>query len=108
MASESRYWVFCKRNTIRKVTIVVPVLMTSCHESLKPKIGPVEAQAITTAMARAKVTGLPVARAVHLAKRLKNEGDLPGLIVSSRALTLEIHSDSFDSRSLRKPFMVNH
>jgi hypothetical protein len=25
------------RNTIRNVTMVVPVLMTSCHESLKRK-----------------------------------------------------------------------
>ena len=33
-----RRWI---RNTIRNVTIVVPVLMTSCHVSEKPKIGPV-------------------------------------------------------------------
>ena len=29
------------RNTIRNVTIVVPVLMTSCHVSEKPNSGPV-------------------------------------------------------------------
>ena len=29
------------RNTIRNVTIVVPVLMTSCHVSENPNSGPV-------------------------------------------------------------------
>ena len=40
----SRFCVFWIRNTIRNVTIVVPVLMTSCHVSLKPNSGPVTAQ----------------------------------------------------------------
>src|SRR4051812_44700007 len=40
MAAPSRFWMFWIRNTIRNVTIVVPVLMTSCHVSEKPKNGP--------------------------------------------------------------------
>ena len=32
-AALSRFWVFWIRNTIRKVTIVVPVLMISCQVS---------------------------------------------------------------------------
>ena len=39
----SRFCVFWIRNTIRNVMIVVPVLMTSCQVSLKPKSGPVSA-----------------------------------------------------------------
>jgi len=35
----SRFWVAWIRKTIRNVRIVVPVLMTSCHVSLKPKRG---------------------------------------------------------------------
>ena len=36
----SRFCVFWIRKTIRNVTIVVPVLITSCHVSEKSKIGP--------------------------------------------------------------------
>ena len=71
---------------MRKVTMVVPVLIMSCHESLKPKIGPVAAQMRTIPNAIAKAMGLPVARAVHFAKRLKNEDALPGLILPSLPL----------------------
>ena len=39
MAAPSRFCVFWIRNTIRNVTMVVPVLMTSCHVSEKPKNG---------------------------------------------------------------------
>jgi hypothetical protein len=41
------------RNTIRKVTMVVPVLMTSCQVSLKPKIGLVTIHTTITSAARA-------------------------------------------------------
>src|ERR1044071_514758 len=68
------------RNTIRKVTMVVPVLITSCHVSLKPKSGPVSAQTTMVADAIKKAAGRPVARAVHLAKRVKRERDFVGLI----------------------------
>lgn len=36
----SRFWVFWMRNTIKKVTIVVPVLITNCQVSEKLNIGP--------------------------------------------------------------------
>jgi len=39
--------------------IVVPVFMTSCQVSLNAKTGPVTTQAAITAMANAKVLGLP-------------------------------------------------
>ena len=39
--------------------MVVPVLMTSCQVSLKPKIGPVTAQTTTIKTAARKTTGLP-------------------------------------------------
>ena len=39
MAALSRFCEFWMRNTIRNVTMVVPVLMTSCHVSEKPKSG---------------------------------------------------------------------
>src|SRR5690242_20055944 len=68
------------RNTIRKVIIVVPVLMTSCQVSLKPKRGPVQAQPRMRATAPTNVAGRPVARAVHFAKRVNHEVDFVGRI----------------------------
>ena len=44
IASPSRFCVRCTRNTIRKVTMVVPVLMTSCQVSDQRNSGPVTAQ----------------------------------------------------------------
>src|SRR4029450_1364705 len=80
IASASRFWVFWIRKTIRKVTIVVPVLMTSCQVSLNPKSGPVRAHARITATARPNASGLPVARAVPLAKRVNQEVGFSGLL----------------------------
>jgi hypothetical protein len=59
MASESRFCVFWIKNTIKKVTIVVPVLMTSCQVSLKRKSGPEMPQTRITATATAKAAGRP-------------------------------------------------
>ena len=59
-ASPSRFCVAWIRKTIRKVTIVVPVLMTNCHVSLKPKSGPVNAHTTTTSPASMNVWGRPV------------------------------------------------
>jgi hypothetical protein len=56
------------RNTIRKVMIVVPVLITSCQVSLNRKSGPVTSQARITLTARMKAAGLPVTRDVAFAK----------------------------------------
>jgi hypothetical protein len=47
-------------NTIRKVIIVVPVLITSCQVSEKLKIGPDMPHIIINASAAIKVVGLPV------------------------------------------------
>src|SRR5215510_7859338 len=79
------------RKTIKNVTIVVPVLMTNCHVSLKPKTGPVPAQTTITVTATRKATGRPVARAVHLAKRVNQNLDLVGRIVVLPCLKNESH-----------------
>ena len=59
IASVSRFWVCWIRNTIRNVTIVVEVLITSCQVSLKPNSGPVSAQTITNVVAVRKASGWP-------------------------------------------------
>jgi hypothetical protein len=69
MASVSLFWVFWIRNTIRKVMIVVPVLITSCQVSLKPKIGPVTIHTMITESARKNVLGLPLNRDAFFARR---------------------------------------
>ena len=51
------------RNTIRNVTIVVPVLMTSCQVSENANIGPLAAHAITIRQQIRNVIGAPAARA---------------------------------------------
>ena len=51
--------------------IVVPVLMTSCHVSLKPNSGPVTAQITITATAVINVKGLPVTDEVAFANLVK-------------------------------------
>lgn len=60
--------------------MVVLVLTTSCHVSLKPKSGPEAAHATISTEAPMKVAGRPAARAVHLANRVKCERVLVGLI----------------------------
>jgi len=65
---------------MRKVTIVVPVLMTSCQVSEKPKSGPVKAHKIMAETAVAKAAGWPAARAVHLANRVNHDLDFVALI----------------------------
>jgi hypothetical protein len=50
------------RKTMRKVTMVVPVLMTSYQVSLKAKSGPVTSQTAMTRTAREKVTERPANR----------------------------------------------
>jgi hypothetical protein len=70
-AALSRFCEFWITKTIKKVKIVVPVLITSCHVSLKPKMGPVRSQARTTPAASANAIGWPAARAVQFAKREK-------------------------------------
>jgi hypothetical protein len=52
-----------------QVMIVVPVLITSCQVSLKPKIGPVTIQTRITPAASAKVFGRPQTRDTDFARR---------------------------------------
>jgi hypothetical protein len=59
MAMASRFWVFWIKKTIRKVTIVVPVLMISCQVSEKSKIGPVTTQMIIIVTAMINAQGVP-------------------------------------------------
>jgi hypothetical protein len=59
MARASRFWVFYIRKTIKNVTMVVAVLITSCQVSEKPKIGPVTAHANKTAKDSTKAQGDP-------------------------------------------------
>jgi hypothetical protein len=61
------------RKTMRKVTIVVPVLMTSCHVSLNWKMGPVIAHVATTSTASTNVPGRPTRRDVAFESRVKRE-----------------------------------
>ena len=69
----SRFCVFWIRNTIKKVTIVVPVLMTNCHVSENWKTGPVIAQATIDPNAMAKVDARPHCWDVHCATAPKAE-----------------------------------
>src|SRR5437867_1535608 len=70
------------RNTIRNVTIVVPVLITSCHVSLKPKCEPKSAHTTIITAARMKVAGRPEMWAVHFVSRVNHVRDLVGLMVA--------------------------
>jgi hypothetical protein len=56
MAAESRLRVFWMRKTMRKVRTVVVVLMISCHELEKWKMGPETAQPSVNRAAIANVT----------------------------------------------------
>src|SRR5690242_13781191 len=83
IASVSRFCVHWMRKTMRNVTIVVAVLITSCQVSLNPKIGPETPQTTMIATAAMNVTGLPVLMAVHLAKRENSDLGFVGFICSS-------------------------
>src|SRR4029453_274474 len=58
--------------------MVVPVLITSCHVSEKPKSGPLIAHTKTTPAARIKVDARPAASDVLLARSPKNFDTLEG------------------------------
>src|SRR5690349_16475079 len=74
MASESLFWDFCIRNTMRNVTIVVPVLMKSCHASEYLKRGPVTAHNTTMESAVIKAQLLPAASVTTLENLSHTEG----------------------------------
>ena len=68
-ASVSRFWVFWMRKTMRKVTMVVEVLITSCQVSLKSKSGPLIAHNRINPRATTKVGGRPAQLDRRWAKR---------------------------------------
>ena len=72
MAAPSRFCVFWIRNTIRKVTMVVLVLMISCHVSEKPKNGPLAAHRTMTRQQMMNVAGRPAAWATLFAILVNN------------------------------------
>jgi hypothetical protein len=80
--------VFWIRKTIRKVTIVVPVLMTSCHVSENRKIGPVTAQTTMTVMARRNAHFDPSQNDALAAKRPKRSADGGSTLVSATFLLM--------------------
>lgn len=55
----SRFCVFWIINTIKNVTTVVAVLMTNCHASENPRIGPLTAHTAKVTNAIENVQGLP-------------------------------------------------
>jgi hypothetical protein len=60
------------RNTTRKVTTDVPVLITNCHVSENPNNGPVSPQIIIIIIAIIKANGLPVPLVTAWENLLKN------------------------------------
>ena len=62
-------YVHVMRNTIRKVTMVVPVLMTSCQVSEKWNNGPVKPQTTMIPTAKMKACVLPAASVAKREKR---------------------------------------
>jgi hypothetical protein len=75
--------VFWTRNTIRKVTIVVPVLMTSFQVSEKPNTGPESDQSNTVEHATAKDVGVPSRHDTRRATSLNAQG-LCGVVFIGR------------------------
>jgi hypothetical protein len=63
------------RKTIKNVMMVVPVLITSCHVSLKPKIGPVTAQMTINNNAKRNAPCRPLARDKLLVRSVYQFGD---------------------------------
>jgi hypothetical protein len=63
--------VCCTRNTIRKVTMVVPVLGTSCQPLEKSKKGPTSAQRTTAPTAATNPRELPRISEARLAMERK-------------------------------------
>src|SRR5687767_13659962 len=78
------------RKTIRKVTRLVLVLMTSCQVSLNAKSGPVIAQMRITETAVMKVKGRPVACAVDFVNRVNQLRDRVGRNCASVCATVSL------------------
>ena len=65
--------------------MVVPVLITSCHVSLKPKIGPVTNHTTTIASAATIAQGVPTARVIA-SDQARNRSDRLGSSLAFRGL----------------------
>jgi hypothetical protein len=74
----SRLVVAWMTNTIRNVTIVVAVLITSCHVSEKPNSGPVISHVTMTTAARSSANGEPAAFVTRAASRRNESRMAPG------------------------------
>ena len=83
IAAESRFCEFWFRNTIRNVTMVVPVLITSCQVSENPKKGPEIAQTTTVPRARANTQALPTSREPTFATSANSLLNVPGCFVGA-------------------------
>jgi len=59
--------------------MVVPVLITNCHVSLKLNMGPVTAHISTVSKAKKNTSGLPVQYATAFANLEKNPGPALGM-----------------------------
>src|SRR3954452_22268822 len=80
IAAESRFCEFWIRNTIRKVMMVVPVLITSCQVSENPKKGPEIAQTTTVPRARTNTQALPTSREPTFATSANSLLKTPGFL----------------------------
>ncbi|MNC91345.1 hypothetical protein D3C83_75870 [compost metagenome] len=67
----SRFCVCWMMKTMRNVTMVVLVLITSCHVSENLKIGPMQAQTMTMPNAIRKAGVEPVFSEIQLANRAR-------------------------------------
>lgn len=76
------------RNTIKNVTMVVPVLMISCQVSDHANMGPLMPQTMMTPKARQKVEARPACPAVHCAS-LSNRSLNVMLALQARAGQLD-------------------
>ncbi|SIT45417.1 exported hypothetical protein [Paraburkholderia piptadeniae] len=95
IAAVSRFCVFWIRKTIRKVTIVVDVLITSCQVSLKWNIGPLTAHTMTSATAITNVAGFPV-----IEERLVENFENQSLFVTGGSCRVKVIPDDTHSPAL--------
>ena len=82
--------------------MVVPVLITSCHVSLKPKSGPLTAQRTMTRAAAMNVVGRPVASLRRRPQLLVVQGEAADLLLGATqggTRTLELAGEIFDPLS---------
>src|SRR5436305_3628127 len=98
------------RKTIKNVMMVVPVLITSCHVSLKWKMGPEAAHTMMIRTAIPKARGWPSIFDIPLANRENTE--VNGLYVILLSLWATVIGSSSASHSLvtrcLRPKVLHH